>query len=299
MDRFEEVLHRKGYKCVNLLGRGAVAQVYCVREPGTGERFACKISDRAELLRREFDYLQQISHPLFPAAHQFRQEDGVGFLIMEYVPGSNLAEVLSRRGHFSVRQTINIGMELAEGLLHLQESGKTRIFRDVKPENIVVRQDGRVKLLDLGCVCEMGENTDFRAGSPGFAAPEQFVEGAKLGLSCDVYGLGRTMEAMLGRTGSTKIKSPRSDTLQRRKRTGLLRRREGERQRKQLNKLIEACVCEEPSKRPPDMRAVLAALASLCEPQCKMTRRKKRFQPTFGIECIKNIWESEYKTLDV
>jgi len=197
--------------------------------------------------------------------YDFWQDGEYGYLLMEYVPGNTVKSMLGRRGHFSVRQTIRVGMELAEGLLYLHEQTEV-LFRDVKPENIIIRQDGRVKLLDLGCVCRIGNTSGPGAGTPGFGAPEQFMEGECLDVTCDVYGLARTMEEMLGTMGRAK----------------------------RLKSLLKHCRSEEPKHRIPDMRLFLNLLG-------EMTRGKKSRKSLYkpGILCHKNIWERSYKTLDV
>lgn len=191
------VLAGRGLVRRRLLGQGAFSDVYCVEETESGKRYACKVSARAEMLEREAHVLERLDHPLYPGYGTFWRQGGLGILLREYVEGDSL-EAMLRRRHFSAARTVQAGLSLAEGLLYLHELPERLLFRDVKPANVILTQSGGIKLIDLGCVCSMEGETTSRAGSPGFAAPEQLNGSAPLTPSCDVYGLGKTLEAMLG-----------------------------------------------------------------------------------------------------
>lgn len=253
------------------LGKGAFSEVFCVKDIRTGKRYACKKSSRVAMLRREYCLGRRLEHPLFPKMYHFWQENDVGYLLMEYVPGCTVEQLLKRRGSFTVKQVIRLGMELADGLRYLHHLNIPHVFRDVKPENILVRQDGRVKLLDLGCAERMGGKASSKAGTPGYGAPEQFVSGGLLNETCDVYSVGKTLEAMLG-TGRKESKL-----------------------RSAVKEICKQCTGEEPSCRIPDMETLLLLLAGLQE-ECGnglhlKCRRIKRICYDKNIRCLKNIWE--------
>ena len=163
------------------------------------------------------------------------------------MPGSCLKELLGRR-RFSAEQTVRAGMELAEGLQYLHGRPERFLFRDIKPANIIVRQDGKIRLIDFGCVCSMEESFTSRAGSPGYAAPEQLQDGGILTESCDVYGLGQTLKEMLGRNFRCL--------------PGRIRRK-GWLKRMRLGRILDACTEEEPARRPADMGQVWCELMRL------------------------------------
>ncbi|MDE6168794.1 MAG: protein kinase, partial [Acetatifactor sp.] len=150
----ERVLKEHGFLRRQLLGRGGFSRVYCVEEAASGRRYACKVSENVALLKREALFLRRALHPLFPSLREWWVEDKAGYLVTDFVPGGSLEALLERRGGFSEAQAVRIGMELAEGLLFLHEGAGGLIFRDVKPANIMIREDGRIKLLDFGCACE-------------------------------------------------------------------------------------------------------------------------------------------------
>ena len=267
VERIEQ-LARRGYQTVRLLGQGAFSQVLLVQRQGTDMLFACKVSDRQDLAHREGRLLEAVNHPLFPRFCDLWDEGESAFLLMEYVCGSSLEELLRRRGSLSQMQTVRIGMEIAEGLRFLHQLPDPILYRDVKPANIMIRQDGRVKLLDMGCACKLRQPDGARAGTPGYAAPEQLEEGGILSFTSDVYGLGRTLEAIAGKNCSGK-----------------------------LGRVIKTCTAEKPEQRIPDMQGVMTSLA----PLCKAGRNREEFsrqgflQPR--VTCVKSIWESEYKNI--
>lgn len=266
----QEILREKGYRMERSLGSGAFSQVVLVRplSKEAGERpLACKISDRTELALREAKLLQCADHPLFPKFRGMWRQGETVYLLTEYVCGDSLEEFLRRRGGFSQTQTARVGLALAEGLKFLHQMPDPILYRDLKPANIMIRQDGRVKLLDMGCACKRSDQTATLAGTVGYAAPEQLTAGGRLTFSCDVYSLGRTMEAMAGKNC-----------------------------RRELRRVILACTRERPQDRIPDMQALTAALIPLCgggEAENGRTRRAAFLRSRTA--CIKNIWESNYK----
>lgn len=277
----QKALTGREYEAVRLLGEGAFSKVVLVRkkdltqlQPAGEQRgslqvedlidyAACKISCQTRLALREAETLAGIDHPLFPKYFDVWQEGEKVFLLMEYVRGSSLETLLARRGCFSDMQTVQIGLELAEGLKYLHEMPKPILFRDLKPANIMLRQDGRVKLLDLGCACATGPQADL-AGTPEYAPPEQLKSGSVLTPASDVFGLGKTLQAIADRKCG-----------------------------KGLRQVIKACIKERPGERIPDMRGVISALTALE----KGTGRPQKtgISGLTHAVCLNNVWESAYK----
>lgn len=232
--RLEAILRQSGYTSPRLIGHGAFGHVYCVTVSGGHGKAACKMAEGVEerrLLRREAQLQSGLSHPLF--AHYLRciEETDCTLLLMEYVRGKDLGEIL-RRKTFSRKKAIGTAVQLAEGLLYLHRLPEPMLYRDLKPENIRIGSDGRVKLLDLGCVCKLSEAGKSRAGSRGYAAPEQLGENGVPGFYSDVYALGRVIQSMLA---GGKISS-------------------------ELKRFLIRCTDERPENRPADMEAVLKEL---------------------------------------
>lgn len=265
-NKAQEALARRGFRTVRLLGEGAFSRVLLVRELCSGSFLACKICGHSDMALREARLLERVDHPLFPKFFGAWQEDKTVFLVMEYVCGSSLEAHLKRRGSFCSEQTVRTGIELAEGIRYLHELPEPLLFRDIKPANILIRQDGRVKLLDLGCACGFGEQTAL-AGTPEYAAPEQMAGKGALTPACDVYGLGKTLRAMAGEDG-----------------------------RRELVRVLGDCTALRQEERIPDMRGVIAELSVLRQEG----RTGKRLPSPFGMRrsravCVKSVWESYYK----
>lgn len=221
------------YRLTQLLGEGAFSRV-CLARDGRGREYACKISDKIGMLAREAGYQKELRYPLFPAFVEYGEAGGRGFLVMEYVRGETLESMLRRKQFFSAERTAEIGRALAAGLRHLQERSEPLLFRDLKPANVMLEEGGRVRLLDLGCVCPAGQPGS-SAGTPGFGAPEQFAVGSLQDVTADIYGLGRLLLALAG--GSC---------------------------RGALGKVVAKCVRETPGERLPDMRTAEELLAVCC-----------------------------------
>lgn len=277
MDMAQEetrILNRWGYEVLRTLGEGAFSRVFLVRERAdhsarslnSPKTIACKICRQSKLGLREGRLLQRMDHPLFPRFFGMWQEGEMIFLLMEAVFGSSLEALLKRRGALTERQTARMGMELAAGLKYLHELPEPVLFRDVKPANILIRQDGRIKLLDLGCICRLGERAQSLAGTPGYGAPEQLETGHVLTAACDVYGLGRTLREAVGKDC-----------------------------KKSFGRVLDACTRTKEEIRLQDMQEVLAQL----EPFAGESSNAGMFWQKGGLRspivCVKNIWESSYK----
>lgn len=186
-----------------LLGSGAFGCVY--RTEYEGRTAACKEARTADgigLLRREAQLMRGLRHPLFPHYYGFAERDGTARLFMEEIRGSTLADELRRNGRLPEREARRLAAELAEGLLYLHRLPEPVVYRDLKPENIILshsklRQHAR--LLDLGCACAVSRSAQSRAGTPGYAAPEQLTgDRGTVTCACDVYALGVVLDRMTG-----------------------------------------------------------------------------------------------------
>lgn len=248
-DRIKQELAQHGYTAPTFLGKGAASCVWRVWDENKACFLACKISAAGKRAEREADMLKGLQHPAFPQYRQAWSRENTHFLVMEYVPGKNLREIVRRRGHLSEKQAVRIAMELAEGLIFLHERSVPVLFRDIKPENVMLRQDGRVKLIDVGCACREGDSLTI-GGSRGYGAPEQFVQAGCPGVESDVYAMGKLFAYML--TGQEEGQ-PGTEGYPRDSRWKGVSRG--------LRRLIEEAVCVERRMRVPDMRTFLQRLS--------------------------------------
>ncbi len=276
--KYREWLETQGFGDPCLRGAGAFAAVYRCRDRDRGRWCACKVSGGKAGLEREAFLLEQAGHPLFPRYYDYLAKDGYACLVMEYIPGSSLASLLERRGRMTQAQAVRIGLALSRGLHALHERNEPLFFRDLKPENIMVRQDGGVKLLDLGCACTAAESLLSRAGTPGYAAPEQLGEGA-VGVCSDVYAWGKVMHYML--TGKNPCIPPYPADSIRSYDKGL----DGG-----LSRLLQECLAQDPGSRP-DLRRIQRRLENMASG--KPLRRY--FRRPVGEEAYlveKSLWKS-------
>lgn len=281
----EEIFREKGYQVRFLTGKGATAQVYCITEKRTGSNYACKISNRMEWISQEAALLKKLRHPLFPSWKDYWEEGNWGYLVMEYIAGSSLEEHLTRRGSFSQQETVRTALALADGLGYLHERKQAVIYRDLKPANIMIQPDGGIRVLDLGAAAIRG---GWRAGTPGYAAPELLGEGRPQPVS-DVYTLGMVMHHML--TGHNPCHESEEILPVRAYRQDISLG---------LEDIVWRCTRKQPEERIPGMRELIREISMYynrtrfqiaCQ-ELKWLAGRRRKQVVYE----KNVWESAYKT---
>jgi serine/threonine protein kinase len=193
-----------GVTLVGELGRGAHGVVYRVRRDG--QDWAMKVftnpvdADAVALvaLRREAALLTWVGHPGLPQVHEVGQAGEHFYLIMDLVEGIELSEVLAG-GTAPVEQVVELGAQVGEILGAVHKVGL--VHRDVKPHNIMIEPDGRIRLIDFGTAgWAGGEKVDVVAGTLLYCAPEQsgMIKRPVDGRS-DLYSLGVVLfEALAG-----------------------------------------------------------------------------------------------------
>lgn len=197
----ERFLIQAGYRKPALIGSGAFGKVYRGRKKG--KVYAIKFSEGCQatsLLRREAAYLGQINHEAFPRLFSFSEDQQSGMLVMEYVCGKSLQEILdhrscadgrSRRFNRKLqRKDCILAVCIAQGLSYLHNLAGCLVYRDLKPANIIVEPSGKAKLLDLGSACYLKEAGESCSGSTAYMAPE-VLKGEKAGPESDIFSFGR------------------------------------------------------------------------------------------------------------
>jgi len=161
---------------------------------GAGEDHATAVNR----LIREARSAAQIHHPHVVTVHDVVVEDGQTYVVMEYVPAPNLAQLVRRDGRLSPVRAANIGAQIAEALQAAHRLGI--VHRDVKPPNILVSADDSAKLADFGVAQAAGDASLTRTGnligSVAFMAPE-VARGGPATAATDVYSLGSTLYAVI------------------------------------------------------------------------------------------------------
>ncbi|MEO6771462.1 MAG: diguanylate cyclase [Kofleriaceae bacterium] len=194
------------YRVVHELSRGAMGVVYRGEDLGLGRPVAIKVlrsdlaSDRGlvDRFRAEAGILASLHHKNLVQVYALGEHAGDVYFVMELVEGQPLSEVLratlERREWFPVEAIAQIALEIGDALDAMHHLGL--IHRDVKPANVLLdRERDRAVLVDVGVAVKAGDPRD-AAGTPGFAAPESFLE-QEGGPETDVYGLAATLYCLL------------------------------------------------------------------------------------------------------
>ncbi|GLZ31295.1 hypothetical protein Lesp02_34830 [Lentzea sp. NBRC 105346] len=199
------------YAKIRELGRGGMGVVWLAEDRVIGRQVALKelrTSSRTDIERvlREARTAGRLNSPNVVGIHDVLVEDGVTYLVMELVEAPTLADVMAREGALSEDRVRDIGLQVLNALEAAHAAGI--VHRDVKPSNIMVLPDGRVKLADFGIARAMDDPsltaTGGIMGSPGYMAPELFSGDAPAPAS-DLWALGATMfHAVEGRSPFTR-----------------------------------------------------------------------------------------------
>jgi serine/threonine protein kinase len=148
--------------------------------------------------QREATLLQQLDHPGVPEVYDHFIEGGMPYLVMEYVTGQTLHEMLPKGACLEPTVALARLRTVAEILAHLHARRPPIIFRDLKPANVIITESGDVKLIDFGIAWSASPAAVLTqaVGTPGYAPPEQYA-GGDCDTRMDVYALGATAHRLL------------------------------------------------------------------------------------------------------
>jgi eukaryotic-like serine/threonine-protein kinase len=206
----EGVLLNDRYQLLEQLGTGGMAFVYRARDVVLDRDVAIKVlrkdySDNEEFqnqFRLEARSAANLSHPNIVTVHDFGFADGLLYIVMEHIPGKDLKQLIRERGRFSVQDGIPLMVQACAGIGYAHRAGL--VHCDVKPHNMLVSKDMRLKVTDFGIARALAsftpsERTDVVWGSPLYFAPEQ-AAGEPPTPASDVYSLGIVMYELLSGT---------------------------------------------------------------------------------------------------
>ncbi len=192
------------YEILEKIGSGGMADVYKARDRKLNRLVAVKVLKQEfsvdETFVKKFQVEAQaaagLSHPNIVNVYDVGEENGIHYIVMELVQGITLKKYIEMKGKLEIKEALNISVQIASGL---QAAHDNRIIhRDIKPQNIIMSRDGKVKVTDFG-IAKMADSTTVTtnaAGSVHYISPEQ-ARGGYSDAKSDIYSLGITMYEML------------------------------------------------------------------------------------------------------
>jgi eukaryotic-like serine/threonine-protein kinase len=202
------------YRILTPLGSGGFGAVYLAEDTWIDKKVALKIPHRQNLdfgeLLREPRLLASLNHPNIVTVLTAEKQDNTFFIVMEYVAGETLEQIVERDGALDLARALDYTCQIANAMDHAHR--QSVIHRDLRPGNVLVTENGMVKVADFGTsrFLEIAAHGTTVIGSPPYMAPEQFQ--GKAVFSSDIYSLGVTMYQML--TGSLPYATPSAADLE-------------------------------------------------------------------------------------
>jgi len=193
------------YRIVGRLGQGGMARVFLAQDESLHRQVAVKVlADRhsddphfIERFQREARAAARLNHPNIVQVYDQSQTAGMSYIVQEYVEGETLKDLIRRESPIEPRRAITIGLQILAALRVAHQQGV--IHRDVKPQNILVQPDGKIKVADFG-IASAGDTEMTEAGSivgtAQYLAPEQ-ARGLPVGPPADLYAVGIVLYEML------------------------------------------------------------------------------------------------------
>ena len=201
------------YEIIRSIGEGGMANVYLGYDTILDRNVAIKIlrgdlsSDEKFVRRfqREALSASSLAHPNIVEMYDVGEDDGVYYIVMEYVEGKTLKQLLKKRGSLTLSEAIDIMLQLTDGMAHAHDS--YIIHRDLKPQNIMIKDDGQIKITDFGIAMALNATqltqTNSVMGSVHYLPPEQ-ASGKGSTIKSDIYSMGIIFYELL--TGSLPFK---------------------------------------------------------------------------------------------
>lgn len=187
------------YEIIRAIGEGGMANVYLAYDTILDRNVAIKVlrgdlSNDEKFVRRfqrEALSASSLAHPNIVEMYDVGEDDGVYYIVMEYVEGKTLKQLLKKRGTLTLSEAIDIMSQLTDGMAHAHDS--YIIHRDLKPQNIMIKDDGQIKITDFGIAMALNSTqltqTNSVMGSVHYLPPEQ-ASGKGCTIKSDIYSMG-------------------------------------------------------------------------------------------------------------
>ena len=194
------------YEIIRVIGEGGMANVYLANDTILNRKVAVKVL-RGDLandekfvrrFQREALSASSLNHPNIVEMYDVGEDDGNFYIVMEYVDGKNLKQLIKRRTKLSLTEVVDIMKQLTDGISHAHDS--FIIHRDIKPQNMLILDNGLVKITDFGIAVALNSTqltqTNSVMGSVHYLPPEQ-AAGKGATFKSDIYSLGIMMYELI------------------------------------------------------------------------------------------------------
>lgn len=192
------IIHTSGMANVYLVIDSSLGKTWCLKEVIKSEAGREDI-ERLSLIE-EANIMKDLSHSSIPRIVTIEEDGDSIFIVMDYVDGISIKSWLKKKGRIDQDIVVKWMKQVCGVMIYLHNRNKPILYRDMKPDNVMIQSDGNIKVLDFGIsiVTENGTTVIEKAlGTRGYAAPEQSKRGNVCDLRADIFALGRTMYYML------------------------------------------------------------------------------------------------------
>jgi len=264
------------YRILSPLGSGGFGSVFLAEDTWIHKKVALKVPHKQHLdfgeMVKEPRLLASMSHPNIVTVLTAERQDDVFFIVMEYVPGETLEEVIARDGAMELSRVLDFTCQICNAVDHAHTTGI--LHRDLRPGNMLVSEAGMLKVTDFGTsrFLEIAAHGTTVIGSPPYMAPEQFF--GKAVFASDVYSIGVTMYQML--TGALPYDAPSPVDLERLMRGELIAapRLKNSRIPKAINDIVMRALAPDLTVRYPRAADLLHDVLSFGEPVASRKSRR-------------------------
>ena len=212
------------YRVLAQIGEGGMSRVYLALDTVLNKQWAAKEIKRVDdptqrdlivnSLVTEANMIKRFDHPAIPRIVDIIDEDGTLYVIMDYVEGHTLEDMVADGGSQSEDDVVDWGLQLCDVLEYLHQRKPPVIYRDMKPANVMLKPNGLITIIDFGIAREYREGGSVTAavgdtvqlGTRGFAPPEQYGGSGQTDARTDVYALGATLYNLV--TGKSPAEPP-------------------------------------------------------------------------------------------
>ena len=196
------------YRLLRPLGRGGMGVVFLAQHTVMNRLMALKIlpseaskdARRIERFKEEARASAKLEHPNIVQAYDYSESDGKLFIVMEYIEGIDLHRAVARDGVMSPAESLDAMIQTTDALVHAHQRGI--VHRDIKPSNLLLRNDGVIKVSDMGLArigytANRSDSPNRLTGTADFIAPEQAIDSQTSDARADIYSLGCTWYFLL------------------------------------------------------------------------------------------------------